>query len=235
MMQNKVATKVAQSTFTQTLAWTGTGTGVLALALLTGCSVAEPDNSDDTATTATSGAAAETSSATGDSTDGATGDQSASASASATDASTSTSGETTAAVAGDDPVFAAIDAFLAEQEGALIVEIDLDDNDTRYDIEAVVGDQILDFDVTLDGEVREDTDDDDDDDQDDIRRAQEADITAEEAARAALEGRDGSTIDSLSLDDDDNALHWEVELDNAQGEDDDLHVDAMTGAVTSDN
>ncbi|XKH55755.1 PepSY domain-containing protein [Citricoccus nitrophenolicus] len=232
MMQNKVATKVAQSTFTQTLAWTGTG--VLALALLTGCSVAEPDNSDDTATTATSGAAAETSSATGDSTDGATGDQSASASASATDASTSTSGETTAAVAGDDPVFAAIDAFLAEQEGALIVEIDLDDNDTRYDIEAVVGDQILDFDVTLDGEVREDTDD-DDDDQDDIRRAQEADITAEEAARAALEGRDGSTIDSLSLDDDDNALHWEVELDNAQGEDDDLHVDAMTGAVTSDN
>lgn len=224
MMQKKVA----QSTFTQTLAWTGTG--VLALALLTGCSVAEPDNTDDTATTATSAAAAETSEATGDSTDGATGDQSASA----TDASTSASGETTAAVAGDDPVFATIDAFLAEQEGALIVEIDLDDNDSRYDIEAVVGDQILDFDVTLDGEVREDTDD-DDDDQDDIRRAQEADITAEEAARAALEGRDGSTIDSLSLDDDDNTLHWEVELDNAQGGDDDLHVDAMTGAVTTDN
>ncbi|MGW9550436.1 PepSY domain-containing protein [Citricoccus zhacaiensis] len=221
--------KVAQRTFTQTLAWTGTG--VLALALLTGCSVAEPDDSDDTATTATSGAAAETSEPTGDSTDGATGNQSASA----TDTSTSASGETTAAVAGDDPVFAAIDAFLTEQEGALIVEIDLDDNDTRFDIEAVVGEQILDFDVTMDGEVREDTDDDDDDDQDDIRRAQEADITAEEAARAALEGRDGSTIDSLSLDDDDNALHWEVELDNAQGEDDDLHVDAMTGAVTTDN
>lgn len=221
--------KVAQTTFTQTLAWTGTG--VLALALLTGCSVAEPDNSDDTATTATSGAAAETSDATSDSTDGATDDQSASA----TDTSTPTSGETTAAVAGDDPVFAAIDAFLAEQEGALIVEIDLDDNDTRYDIEAVVGDQILDFDVTLDGEVREDTDDDDDDDQDDIRRAQEADLTAEEAARAALEGRDGASIDSLSLDDDDNTLRWEVELDNAQGDDNDLHVDAMTGVVTTDN
>lgn len=221
--------KVAQTTFTQTLAWTGTG--VLALALLTGCSVAEPDNSDDTATTATSGAAAETSDATSDSTDGATDDQSASA----TDTSTPTSGETTAAVAGDDPVFAAIDAFLAEQEGALIVEIDLDDNDTRYDIEAVVGDQILDFDVTLDGEVREDTDDDDDDDQDDIRRAQEADLTAEEAARAALEGRDGASIDSLSLDDDDNILRWEVELDNAQGDDNDLHVDAMTGVVTTDN
>ncbi|MFC4430666.1 PepSY domain-containing protein [Citricoccus alkalitolerans] len=231
MMQNKGATKVPQSTFTQTLAWTGTG--ILALALLTGCSVAEPDNSDDTATTATPGAAAETSDTTGDGTDEATGGQSASAAASATDASTSTSGGTTAAVAGEDPVFAAIDAFLAEQEGALIVEIDLDDNDTRYDIEAVVGDQILDFDVTLDGEVREDTD--DDDDQDDIRRAQEADITAEEAARAALEGREGSTIDSLSLDDDDNALRWEVELDNAQGEDDDLHVDAMTGEVTTDN
>ncbi|MEW1981918.1 PepSY domain-containing protein [Citricoccus sp. NPDC079358] len=225
MMQKKVA----QTTFTQTLAWTGTG--VLALALLTGCSVAEPDNSDDTATTATSGAAAETSDATSDSTDGATDDQSASA----TDTSTPTSGETTAAVAGDDPVFAAIDAFLAEQEGALIVEIDLDDNDTRYDIEAVVGDQILDFDVTLDGEVREDTDDDDDDDQDDIRRAQEADLTAEEAARAALEGRDGASIDSLSLDDDDNTLRWEVELDNAQGDDNDLHVDAMTGVVTTDN
>ncbi|NUL43882.1 peptidase [Cellulosimicrobium funkei] len=231
MMQNKVATTVAQSTIPQTLAWTGTG--VLALALLTGCSVAEPDTSDDTATTATSGAAAETSGASGDSTDGATGDPSASA----TDASTSSSGETTAAVAGDDPVFAAIDAFLAEQEGALIVEIDVDDNDTRYDVEAVVGDQVLDFDVTMDGDVREDTDDDDDqdDDQDDIRRAQEADITAEEAARAALEGRDGSTTDSLSLDDDDSALHWEVELDNAQGEDEDLHVDAMTGAVTTDN
>lgn len=221
-----------QNKYTKTLMMTGTG--ILALALLTGCSVADPgtsDASDDTAATASSDTA-ETTPATGDdNADDHADDQGSSTSSS----SPTGSGEATnAATSGDDPVFAAIDALLAEHSDALIVEIDQDDDDTVYEIEAVVGDRVVDFDVLTDGTVREDDNDDDDDD--DIRRAREADITAEEAARAALEGRDGSTIDSLSLDDDDDTLHWEVDLDNEQGNDaDDLHVDAMTGEVTEDD
>lgn len=215
-------------TYTKTLALTGTG--VLALALLTGCSVADEGTPDGGASATASGSTAETSPATADdATDDATdstgpGTGTASASGGSTPAD------------GEDPVFAAIEAFLADQPDAIIVEIDQDDDDTRFDVEAVVGEQILDFDVMMDGEVREDDDDDDDDDQDDIRRAQEAELTAEDAARAALEGRDGSTIDSVSLDDDDNTLRWDVELDNRDGDDDvDLHVDAATGEVTQDD
>lgn len=130
-------------------------------------------------------------------------------------------------------MFAAIEALLAEHSDAVIVQIDLDDDDTVYEIEAVIGDRVVDFDVRADGSV---TEDDDDQDDDDIRRAGEAQVSAEDAARAALEGRDGQGIDDMELDEDDGTLRWEVDLDREDGSDgDELRVDAATGEVTQDD
>ncbi|MFW6600291.1 PepSY domain-containing protein [Propionibacteriaceae bacterium Y2011] len=191
------------------------GAGLLAAALLTGCAGNEPAAPNTENPPASSSAPAEPSSSAPPASSGAP----------------SPGASSSSAAASSDPVFAAIQAVLAQHSGAIIVEIDRDDDDTMFEVEAVVGNEIRDFDVTADGQVREDDDDDDDDD--DIRKAKEATITAEQAARAALEGRTGSTIDSISLEDDDGTLRWEVELDNEQGEDDvELYVDAKTGEVT---
>lgn len=208
-----------QSTYTQSLMMTGGG--ILALALLTGCSVADPGASESETSTA---ATAESSPANAET-------ASPSTDASGTPVASPTGEATTT---GDDPVFAAIDALLAEHSDAIIVQIDQDDDDTVYEIEAVLGDRVVDFDVLTDGSVREDDDDDDDDE--DIRRANNAQVTAEEAARAALEGRDGQTIDDMELEEDDGTLRWEIDLDREGGEDgDDLRVDAATGEVTQDD
>lgn len=205
-----------------------TGGGILALALLTGCSVSDPESSGsdgDTAATAESSATAAASSPAPSDDAGASATTSESASADFGSATPSS---------GDDPVFAAIDALLAEHSDAVVVQIDQDDDDTVYEIEAVLGDRVVDFDVRDDGTVREDDDDDDDDD--DIRRAQEATITAEDAARAALEGRDGQSIDEMELDEDNGTLRWEVSLDRENGDDgDELRVDATTAEVTQDD
>lgn len=97
----------------------------------------------------------------------------------------------------------------------------------------MIGDRVVDFDVRADGSV---TEDDDDQDDDDIRRAGEAQVSAEDAARAALEGRDGQGIDDMELDEDDGTLRWEVDLDREDGSDgDELRVDAATGEVTQDD
>ncbi|MGM7669297.1 PepSY domain-containing protein [Microbacterium sp. A93] len=212
-----------QRTYTKPLMMTGGG--ILALALLTGCSVADPGSSDSETSTA---ATAESSPATAE-TSPSSSDEAGTPPASGSSASSNAEGTAT----GEDPVFAAIDALLAEHADAVIVQIDLDDDDSVYEIEAVIGDRVVDFDVRADGSVRED---DDDRDDDDIRRAQEATVTAEDAARAALEGRDGQSIDDMELDEDNGTLRWEIDLDRQGGDDgDELYVDAATGEVTQDN
>jgi hypothetical protein len=218
---------------TSTMPLTLTGTGLLALALLTGCSTADDPASNPAAATV---APASTGSPSASGTATSSGDDDADDDGSGSPRSTA-SAAVAGPAAGADPVFAAIDAVLAAYEGAVIVKIDQDDNDTRYEVEAVVGERVLDLDVAPDGTVTKDGQ--DTDDNGDLRKAQGAAVTAEEAARTALEGRDGSTVDSLGLDDDGNTndatLHWEVELDNAQGEDDTkLRVDASTGEVRQD-
>lgn len=205
-----------------------TGSGVLALALLTGCTTAEPEAEDtpagDGAAPATT-APAEASPTAGDQGTG-------TPTGTATPGGDDQSPTGTAAAGGDDPVFAAIDALYAEHPGVFIVQVDRDD-DTAYEIEAHEAGAIREFNVTAEGSVREDDDPDDDDDH--VRRARDATVTAEEAAEAALEGRDGQTVDEMELDEEDGTLVWKVELDHQDGEDgDELHVDAATGEVTED-
>lgn len=204
--------KENQSTYAKSLAMTGTG--VLALALLTGCTTAEPEGDATPAETTASEATS----------DAGTGTPTA-------DGTSSPAG--TATASGDDPVFAAIDAIHAQHPDAFVVQVDRDDDDSTYEIEAHLEGEILDFTVTADGSVREDDDRDRDDD--DVRQAREATVTAEQAAEAALEGRDGQAIDEMELDEENGTLVWKVDLDRENGDSgDELLVDAKSGEVTQD-
>ncbi|HAC50610.1 MAG TPA: hypothetical protein DCE85_15220, partial [Sulfitobacter sp.] len=53
-------------------------------------------------------------------------------------------------------------------------------------------------------------------------------------ALAELEGQDGTRIEELSLDDEDDRMVYEVELTDATGEREVL-IDASTGEITQDD
>lgn len=111
---------------------------------------------------------------------------------------------------GDDPVFAALDAVLATHQGAIVVDVDRDDAET-YDVDVVRGGEVVELEVGPDGTVREEEREGDDDD---VREAQAATVTAADAIRRALEQHPGGVLDEIELDEDDGALHWEVDLDD---------------------
>lgn len=194
-----------------------TGTGVLALALLTGCSTA----ADDPATTpapeqATTSAPAEAESTTP-----------------AADESGTPADEQQPNAGGNDPVFDAIAAVTAEHADGFIVSIDRDDRDEHYEIDVVVGEQVLDLKVGLDGTITED----DQDSDDDIQKAQQATVDAEAALKRAFESRaEGLTVDDVELDEDDDRLVWEIDFDDADGKDsDEVVIDAQDGSVVRDS
>lgn len=118
--------------------------------------------------------------------------------------------------AGNDPVFAAVDAVLAAHPGGIITDIDREDGRVAYDIDVVVGDQVIELEVDDDGNVREEEREGDDDD---VAEARAATVTAVEAMRQALAQHDGGVVDEAELDEDDGALSWEVDLDDAGGND----------------
>ncbi|WFP17521.1 peptidase [Citricoccus muralis] len=117
---------------------------------------------------------------------------------------------------GDDPVFAVIDAVLAEYADGFIVDIDREDRGDRYDVDVVVGNEVIELEVTVDGEIRED---DREGDDDDVREAQQATVTAAEAIQEALNQQEGSVFDEAQLDDDDDRLVWDIDLDDEDGRD----------------
>ncbi|WBL18795.1 PepSY domain-containing protein [Citricoccus sp. NR2] len=189
---------------------TTTGAALAAVALLAACTteegsgdtVSQPPIDTPSATVTDSGAADTTEST--DSTD--------QASAAASD----DAGNGDAAAQGDDPVFGVIDAVLAEYADGIIVDIDREDRGDRYDIDVVVGNEIIELEVTVDGEIREDEREGDDDD---IREAQQATVTAADAIREALNQHEGSVLDEAQLDEDDDRLVWDIDLDDENGND----------------
>lgn len=135
------------------------------------------------------------------------------------DATTAASAETTTAAEatadrrdGDDPVFAAIDAVLAQH----IIDIDREDDRDTYDIDVVVGAEVIELEVDADGTVREDEREDEDDD---VAKAQAATVTAAEAIGEALDQHTDGFLDEAELDEDDGVLRWKVELDDADRND----------------
>lgn len=211
-----------------------TGTGLLAAFALAACGTAD----DDTATTPQETAVQDTtqSAAPGNANDDDNRDDrndddrddAGSASPTAT-SPTAAPGSGTASVQGGDPAYAAIDAILGQHPNGIVVEMDLDDDDRTWEVDVVVGEEVKEYDVTTDGEITEGLRPQIDDD---VRRAGEAEVTAESAITTALEGRDGQTVDEVDLDDEDGTLQWQVELDREDGSDGaELKIDAKTGEV----
>ncbi|MGD7003611.1 PepSY domain-containing protein [Corynebacterium halotolerans] len=154
-----------------------------------------------------------------------TADQDATETTTANDTTTSedTSADTTTSATdtteqqnGDDPVFAAIDAVLAEHADGIIVDIDREDDREIYDIDVVVGNEVIELEVDGDGTIRED---DREGDDDDVREAQDATVTAADAIRDALNQHPEGVLDEAQLDEDDGRLNWEIDLDDADRND----------------
>ena len=138
--------------------------------------------------------------------------------ATAVAATTSTSSSTaTSAVIEDDPVFNIIDTVLGQYPDGIITDIDREDSSDQYEVDVVVGQEVLELDVTTSGQIR--VDDRDNDDDDDIREAHAATVTAAQAIGLALDQYPDGVIDSVELDEDDGQLKWEIDLDDASGND----------------
>ncbi|MEZ7752604.1 PepSY domain-containing protein [Micrococcus luteus] len=129
----------------------------------------------------------------------------------------------------DDPAYAVIDAVLEKDGDGFIVAVDADDDDTTWEVDVVVGEEVKELDVTADGDI---TETDRDSDPEDVQKAKEAEVTAEQALDTAREGRDGVTLDEMDLDDDNGTLQWEVEFDREDGSDGpEVEIDATSGEV----
>lgn len=129
-----------------------------------------------------------------------------------------TATETTTAdqAAGDDPVFDAIGAALAQHSDGIIVDIDREDDRNTYDIDIVVGNEVIELEVDADGTVRED---DREGEDEDVAKAQAATVTASDAIRDALDRHPEGFLDEAELDEDDGVLQWKIELDDADRND----------------
>ncbi len=138
--------------------------------------------------------------------------------ASAVDTTTSTSSSTaTSAAIDDDPVFNIIDTVLAEHPDGIITDIDREDSSDQYEVDVIVGQEVLELDVTTSGQIS--VDDRDNDDDDDIREAHAATVTAAQAIGLALDQYPDGIIDSVELDEDDGKLKWKIDLDDTSGND----------------
>lgn len=198
-----------------------TGTGLLAMALLAGCS----SNGTSNNTEATPAPATVTTTAPASPSAGSSDD--------ADDTSSSPAASSSSpAASGDDPVFGALDAVQEQYADGKIISVDREDDDTMWDVDVVVGDRVIELDVLQDGTVREDEQ---DDDSDDIARSKEATVDIRDAINTALRDQpEGVTLDDASLDTEDGRLIWEIELDGADGHDfAELYIDAKDGSVIS--
>lgn len=117
-----------------------------------------------------------------------------------------------ATATGKDPVFAAIDAALAQYPGGVIVSIDREDRRDVYDIDIVTNGTVTEIEVSDNGDIREEERDGDDDD---VANAAAATVTVSDAIAQALDQHPGSTVDDAELDGDDRAtLKWQIDLDD---------------------
>lgn len=124
---------------------------------------------------------------------------------------------------GNDAVFDVIDAVEAEYDGGFIVDIDRDDNGSSYDVDVVVGNEVIELDVTPDGNISVDEREGEDDK---VAKAERATVTVTDALNEAFDQHPDAILDQIDLDEDDGSLHWEVELDRADGSDIEFDIPA---------
>ncbi|WP_238693546.1 PepSY domain-containing protein [Micrococcus sp. HSID17245] len=129
----------------------------------------------------------------------------------------------------DEPAYAVIDAVLEKYADGIIVAVDANDDDTTWEVDVVVGEEVKELDVTADGDI---TETDRESDSEDVQKAKEAEVTAKQALDTAREGRDGVTLDEMDLEDDNGTLQWEVGFDREDGSDGpEVEIDATSGEV----
>lgn len=120
-------------------------------------------------------------------------------------------------VTGEDPVFQAIDAVTAAHPDGIITDIDREDSTDVYDIDVVVGQDVLELVVNAGtGEVREEERDNDDDS---VREANDAQMNIRAAIEQALEQHPDGVLDEISLNEEDGRLEWDIDLDDANRND----------------
>lgn len=115
-----------------------------------------------------------------------------------------------------DPVFAAIDAVLTAHPDGIITDVDREDDRTAWDIEVVVGEEVIELELDDAGTIREEERENDDDD---VAKARAATLTVSDALRQALEQVPAGVVDEAELEEDDGVLEWEIELDDVDGND----------------
>ena len=128
------------------------------------------------------------------------------------------------AAGSNDEVYSIIEAVEAEYSGGIIVDIDLEDNGSMYEVEVVVDNEVYELDVSSDGSIN--VDDRDNDEDEDIREAQDANVTVTEALDDAFSQYSDASFDQIQLDEDDGQLYWEIDLDDANGSEIELEVSA---------
>ena len=129
---------------------------------------------------------------------------------------TVTTADTADQVEGEDPVFRAIDAVMAEYPDGVIVNIDREDDADSYEMDVVQGEEVVNLQVDFDGTLRED---DREGDDDDVANAQASTVSATDAINEALELHPEGLLDELDLEDEDGSLLWKVSLDDADRND----------------
>ena len=120
------------------------------------------------------------------------------------------------AAGGDDPVFDAIGAVMADYPDGIIISIDREDNTDAYEVDVVQGDEVLELKVEEDGNVVED---DREHDGEDVSYAQDTTVSIEDAIQEALEQHQDGFLDEAELDEDNGTLNWDISLDDADRND----------------
>lgn len=196
------------------------GLSVLGLATLTGCST-EEQGTDTSANapaeqSADSGTEANNQNAGADVDDQVEENDQSDSDDQDDDASSANDSNGTAE--SEDAVFGVIDAALNEYSDGVVIAVDREDSGASYEVDVVSSGALYELVITPEGQVTETEQDDGDDD--DTQKAEQATVTAAEAAQQVLQGRDDEAIvDELELDEDDDQLRWDVDLDDTNGQD----------------
>ncbi|WP_237221991.1 PepSY domain-containing protein [Rothia nasimurium] len=162
----------------------------------------------------------------------------ATTSAAATSASATSSQATTSASpsptlegpAETGALLTALEQGLAARPGGIVVQVDEEDEtQDSFDLAIVVDGIKHEFTLFADGSVADEKT---SEDAEDVARAATAQVLAADAVRTAAEGRGGQVATDLDLDDQNGALVWEVDFEDARGNDlGSVKVDALTGDV----
>ena len=114
-----------------------------------------------------------------------------------------------------DPVIMALEAFMKDHAGVVIVDVGREDHADVVEVKVVDNDKVQKFQVTPDGMATEVPTDDANDD--DVAKAKAAKVTALDAAKQARAKQQNGAIDSIDIEDDSNPVSWKVEFDDPNG------------------